>query len=86
MLRELNGKLKWKLSLLCRLGVKHFVQDNTLGTQTIIHERSELTSMSDSELTSFYNFFDSLEQRRAFNARSHFYFRKVHLPLCCEQT
>ena len=25
-------------------------------------------------LTSFYNFFDSLEQRRAFNARSNFYF------------
>ena len=35
-----------------KVGVKHFVLDNTTRAQTIVHERSSLTSTSESELTS----------------------------------
>ena len=35
-----------------KVGVKHFVLDNTTRAQTIVHEQRSLTSKSESELTS----------------------------------
>ena len=40
-------KLNRKLSQLCWLEVKHYVLDDTTGSKTIVHKRSELTSTSE---------------------------------------
>ena len=44
--------VKVEVKMEVKVGVKHFVLDNTTRAQTIVHERSSLTSTSESELTS----------------------------------
>ena len=43
---EVKVEVKMEVKVEVKVGVKHFVLDNTTRAQTIVHERSSLTSTS----------------------------------------